>query len=136
MRVYLLKARLMDPYGSSGRHDKQCTWKAQKMFIKNKVLAATVAAFAIAAPSLALAASNTRPIEGVISSPQPIGITTSYRATHSAPRSERAIANPAPKSGVAFSHSGATVDRSLNDSTKPYEGVISHPQPVGIAGTY
>ncbi|MDJ0929722.1 hypothetical protein [Breoghania sp.] len=42
------------------------------MFTKNETLAATVAALAIAAPSLAFAANNTRPIEGVISSPQPV----------------------------------------------------------------
>ncbi|MEI2386135.1 hypothetical protein [Breoghania sp. JC706] len=109
------------------------------MFIKNKTLIATVAALAIAGPTAALAASNERPIEGVISSPQPVQFHSNYgmtpKAGAHAMRSvrpvEHVIANPAPKSSAAFSRSGRMVDHSLSNSTKPYEGTIAHPQPIG-----
>ncbi|PTW61100.1 hypothetical protein C8N35_103282 [Breoghania corrubedonensis] len=115
------------------------------MFIKNKTLVAGIAALAIAAPSIALAANNnTRPIEGVISSPQPVGVTSNYGATRmdtgygtrTTRPVEHVIAAPTLKSGVAFSRGEATRDQTLNSSTRPYEGVIAHSQPVGLAKSY
>lgn len=110
------------------------------MPIKNKKFIAAFAAIAIAAPSMALAQTDTRPIEKKEAAPPPVEtqgaasdkVTTGMSAsTEDSTRPiEGKINKPAPVETTGSIQGQSDVETSVGTETRPVEGVEATPPPL------